>query len=460
MTESADDSLPLLSRRDDTPFAVLLSPTAALARQAPVVSTARFRRHVLALAEQLPAGEFAINLCDSRYLFCVAFCAALLRGHTNLLPPNRAAQTLATLERRHSCYYLVDGEVVDTQLPVLDLAGFEFPDGEAPAQALDIPGDHIAAECYTSGSTGESKPIPKRWSQLARANAVNGQRMLEDGGELVFQLATVPPQHMWGLETSVMLPLHHELTMTDTRPFYPADIVAQLQRLPTPRMLVSSPIHLRALLAHDPQTPLPQLQRVLCATAPLGQALAADVEARTGARLVEIYGCSELGSMASRATSETEVWSLFPGFSMWHDEGGATLARAPHIEEVAHLGDHLELLDESHFRLAGRTEDLLNIAGKRASLAEINRVLLEFDGIVDGVVFAPPQRAEQRLAALVVFRPGVDKSALLAHFRGRIDPAFIPRPIVDVPGLPRADSGKLPKEAVLALYAGRGRQAS
>ena len=458
MSESVTDSLPLLSRRDDHPFAFILTPTPSLTGQPSLISVGRFYHHVLGVAEQLPERGFAINLCENRYLFCVAFCAALVRRHTNLLPPNRAPQTLGALEHRHQCYYLVDGQAPDTEAPVIDLATNALADGERAGGKIGVASEHVAAVCYTSGSTGESKPIHKTWGQFFRANTLNGERMAAGLDRPIYQLATVPPQHMWGLETSVLLPLHHAITLCDARPLYPADIVAQLNQLPAPRLLVSTPIHLRALIAAD--TDLPPLQRILCATSPLGQQLAAEVEQKSGGQLLEIYGCSELGSMAARATSTTDIWTLFPGFELERDDEG-TCARARHMGDATRLGDHLELLDDRRFRLAGRTADLVNIAGKRGSLAEINRVLLEFEGIDDGVVFQPSlTSSRRRLAALVVMRPGVEKTELVSHFRDRIDAAFIPRPIVSVAQLPRAESGKLPRDAVLALYESLRRGAS
>ena len=54
------------------------------------VTVARFERHVRALATRLPSGDYAINLCEDRYRFLVAFWAVAHRGQGNLLPPSRA----------------------------------------------------------------------------------------------------------------------------------------------------------------------------------------------------------------------------------------------------------------------------------------------------------------------------------------------------------------------------------
>src|SRR2546421_11978137 len=82
------------------------------------------------------------------------------------------------------------------------------------------------------------------------------------------------------------------------RPFFPADVCAALEATPRPRALVTTPIHLRALL--DGAAELPALDFLLCATAPLAPQLASEAETRFRAPLHEIYGCTEAGQVATR----------------------------------------------------------------------------------------------------------------------------------------------------------------
>ena len=111
-------------------------------------------------------------------------------------------------------------------------------------------------------------------------------------------VATVPPQHMYGFESSVLLALHGGATLDAARPFFPADVAAALARTRAPRLLVTTPFHLKTVL--DADLALPPLALVLCATAPLSPQLAARAEERFGAPLLEIYGCTEAGQVATR----------------------------------------------------------------------------------------------------------------------------------------------------------------
>lgn len=73
-------------------------------------------------------------------------------------------------------------------------------------------------------------PHVKRWGSLARNARREAERLgVTQGHALV---GTVPAQHMYGLESTVLLPLQSGCALDATRPFYPADICAALAALP------------------------------------------------------------------------------------------------------------------------------------------------------------------------------------------------------------------------------------
>jgi acyl-coenzyme A synthetase/AMP-(fatty) acid ligase len=96
--------------------------------------------------------------------------------------------------------------------------------------------------------------------------------------------------------------------------------------------------------------------------------------------------------------------------------------------------------------------DMVEVAGKRASLADLTRRLLAVPGVEDAVVFQPDDAVGtvvHRLAALAV-APGLTEAQLLGSLAAVVDPVFLPRPLRLVPSLPRNAVGKLPREALLA----------
>jgi acyl-coenzyme A synthetase/AMP-(fatty) acid ligase len=101
--------------------------------------------------------------------------------------------------------------------------------------------------------------------------------------------------------------------------------------------------------------------------------------------------------------------------------------------------------------LHGRTADLVNVAGKRSSFAYLNTQLNAIPGVVDGAFFLREgltgSTGVVRLGAMVV-APGLSVAALTEHLRQRIDPVFLPRPLLLVEQLPRNATGKLPQQAL------------
>jgi len=116
----------------------------------------------------------------------------------------------------------------------------------------------------------------------------------------------------------------------------------------------------------------------------------------------------------------------------------------------------IELRGRTRFLLHGRTAELVNIAGKRTSLASLNYHLNSITDVRDGVFFMPEQEdgAVTRLTAFVV-APGLTSEKVMNALRQRIDAAFLPRPLYLVESLPRNDTGKLPRQALSQLLTER-----
>jgi len=427
-------------------------------RAAQPVRAAQYLADVAALAARLPPEGHVLNACADRYRFAVGLGAALLRGHAMLLPPDHTPQTVARLrEFAPDAYAFVEESTAALDLPRLTVpstpaslpASFDVP---------RVPAERLCAIVFTSGSTGTPVPNRKHWGSLERnvRGALERWALAPARPAIV---ATVPPQHMYGFESTVLASLFGGGALCAERPFYPEDICAALERVPRPRVLVSTPFHLRTLLEDTPHPPAADL--LLCATAPLDAALAALAEARFEAPLLEIYGCTETGQMASRRTTRGPEWRTLTGVRVALRDGRAW-ACGGHVEEPTPLGDALEPVAEDRFLLGARLSDTVNVAGKRSSLAHLEAQLRSIEGVADCAYYVPDEHGAggvARLAAFVV-APGRDRAALLAALRRRIDPAFLPRPLVLVEQLPRAPSGKLPREALRALARAHGVEAS
>ncbi len=425
-------AIPLLDRPDGGPL---------FHRTAGPVGAAAFLHDVAAAATVLPPGGPVLNLCEDRYAFAVAFAAALVAGRTTLLNLSAAAAA----ERHPGCVAVADAPRPGCPLPlrVLRPAGT----GRGAPNPL-VPADRPAAIVFTSGSTGAPIGHAKRWGDLvARTRAAARQFGLAAGTVI----GTVPPQHMYGLETTVLLPFHAPVGSWCGPAFFPADIAAAFPPCPAPHHLVTTPLQLRTLLQAGLDLPAPVC---ISATAPLDPALALAAETRWGGPVLEIFGATECGSIASRRPTAGPDWTPYPGIALRMDAAGAATVHAPGAPPVP-IADLLEPAPNG-FRLLGRRTDLVKRAGRRASLLGLNQVLTALPGVDDGTFVVPEDqdgRPPPRLVAVVVApdRPG---PAILADLRRVLDPVFLPRRVIHVAALPRNALGKLPRQALLDLLAG------
>ncbi len=410
-----------------------------------------FLAHAHQLAENLPEAPFAINLCEDRYAFLTAFAAALIRGQTTLLPSARAPRVIEELAADHAgSYCLVDTPMQLKRIRQHTVSLDESGVSRAQEAIPEIRADLVAAIVFTSGSTGRPNPNPKRWGDLVVGLRLARRRFefQSNGNESI--LATVPPQHMYGLEVSVVLPLVAAACVHAGRPFFPEDIRRAISVLAEPRTLFTTPTHLRACV--DSGVRWPRLSRIVSATAPLSMELAQRAEKMFSCHVMEIYGCSEAGSMASRRTVDGDLWRFYDGMTS-HQKNGIVYVRAGHLPDLVPLNDFIEVQSDSRFKLLGRHADLINIAGNRASLSDLTLKLNAIEGVRDGVFLMPDSQEGEdvpRVVALVV-APDLDRKDILARLAEHVSPVFLPRPLYQVDSLPRNAMGKLPREELSRL---------
>lgn len=418
-------------------------------------TVARFLRDVHRLAADLPEARHVCNMCEDRYHFAVTLAAAALRGQVSLLSSDRSPGALRSLAGRfEGLVSLSDLPGPETPLRhhavrlARDPAAGGLNTGSLAIPCL--PAEQTIAIAFTSGSTGVPVGHRKSWGAVVARSLDAGRRFGLDETAPAGVAGTVPPQHMYGFETTVLLPLHAAASSWSGPAFYPADIRDALAAMPAPRTLVTTPLQLRALL--DADAALPPLAGIISATAPLDPALAAAAERRWGGKVREIYGATEVGSIASRRTVEGATWTAYEQVRLVPGTDGQTRVVAPHAEPHP-LADIVDMLSPTEFRLVGRAADLVKIGGRRASLAGLNAILLGLPGVTDGAFVAPDDLGQRPGARLLAFAVAPERTPedLLAELRTRIEPVFLPRRVILAGSLPRNATGKLPRAALLAL---------
>jgi acyl-coenzyme A synthetase/AMP-(fatty) acid ligase len=413
-----------------------------------------FLGHVLAVAEIFPKNSKVLNMCADRYAFAVALFAAISNGSLTVLPNSAAPAHLAAVASEHVGLIVIGDRASSpvANLPFIDIDTQLNDTAACNAAIPSIEFNQPFAYVYTSGSTGSPKPHSKTFGCVRQSILAGAERIGRATGGKCSVLGTTPIRHMYGLESSILLPIFSGGCISAEIPFFPADVARCLQQLPAPRLLATTPFHLRKLVEAD--ISLPAIAAVLSATAPLSIELANKVSQRFACPLIEIYGSTETGQLATREACENEIWETLAGVELIVD-GEDTWAYGEIYESPQMINDIIELISPSRFRLVDRKANIINVAGKRSSLSCLNAAITKLPGVIDAVFFVPKREngAEvERLAAFVV-APGVERSQILAGLRAHVDPVFLPRPLIFVDALPRDGNGKIQAAVMQSLIA-------
>ena len=443
--------LPLASYRA-AGDAVLIGPAGTL-------DAASFFAQAARLAGALPQARHVINLCETRHGFMLGFAAALMRGQVSLLPPGRArADWEQLLGRYPGAYVLSEQPIAGADAFTLGAIAEERTDAALSIPCIDS--NAVAAILFTSGSTGVPAAHSKSWGRLCAGARMFAATLGWEECPTRAIVGSVPPQHMFGFESTVMLPWQAGVPVHASNPLLAADLESALGECARPAWWMTTAMLLRAPLQ---ATSLPGLQGVVASTMSLPAELARAAEAAWRVPVIELYGSTETGALATRRTASETAWTPMPGVTL-HAQGQGEergfRAEGSHIETPVVLGDVLDLHPDGRFHWLGRTADLVKVGGKRASLFTLNLALSGIPGVADGVFSFPPQaratgnesHPARRLAAFFVSET-LGPAQVLAALRERIDPAFMPRPIHRVARLPRNATGKLTQAALGELFA-------
>ncbi|SIS45601.1 AMP-binding protein [Salimicrobium flavidum] len=119
-------------------------------------------------------------------------------------------------------------------------------------------------------------------------------------------------------------------------------------------------------------------------------------------------------------------------------------------------GDWATVDDKGYFQITGRSDDVLNVAGKRIGPSEIESVLVEHEDVVEaGVIGAPHEvKGEEAIGFVVVKNGNSDQlteelTELLVEKMGK---AMAPKKVYIVSDLPKTRNAKVMRRAIKSAY--------
>ncbi len=171
------------------------------------VSAARFLADVGQLAGRLGQTRHVLNACADRYHFSVGLAACIVSGRLSLLPSTHTREVIHQLRVfAPDAVCLTDEDHCAIGLPRVRYPTDATGERPVPYTVPAIDAAQRVAYVFTSGSTGTPLPYAKTWGSLVGCVREESRRLGLDGAAWSI-LATVPPQHMYGLESSVLMAL-------------------------------------------------------------------------------------------------------------------------------------------------------------------------------------------------------------------------------------------------------------
>lgn len=307
---------------------------------------------------------------------------------------------------------------------------------------------------FTGGSTG----APRVWTKTPRnimGEALHLSEMFSISPEDII-LATVPPIHIYGLLFSVAVPLVSGARVVAEICTFPQEILTAVRRR-SPTLLVAVPMHYRVLGGTD----LPQgiFRLAFSSGGMLDEHDAVNFHRQTACRLVEVYGSTETGGIATRCRADGEEhWTPFESVQCMI-AGERLSVRSEFIspglerdERGFYLtGDRVHSVEGGRFALLGRADGIAKVGGKRVDLAEIRQKLKALPGVRDALVINLPadKGRENEIAALVA--GDTDETSIRKALSESLEPYAVPRRIRIVDAIPATRMGKHDRRSIEEL---------
>jgi acetyl-CoA synthetase len=374
----------------------------------------------------------------------------------------------------------------------------ELRDCPGTLAPLPVDSEHPYLLTYTSGTTGKPKGVLH----------VHGGFLVSIAREVAYQ-ADAHPDDVVHFATDmgwIMGPwtvvgcgaLGARIVFAEGAPDWPPDRLWRLVEEERVSILGCSPTLIRALIPHgDPTADLSSLRTIVTTGEPWNPAPYRWLFERVGGGRCPIVNCSggtEVGAcFLSCSVAEPikecslggpalgmavdvldpdgrslvgtgEVGELvcrrpFPGMTrgFWRDPERYLETYWRRFPGVWTHGDWASVDEDGYWFLHGRSDDTLNIAGKRIGPAELESAAVAHPAVTEAAAVGVPHPVKGEAAWLFcVLAPGAkaEEDELRALVADALGKAFAPERVVFVPALPKTRSAKIVRRAVRAAAVG------
>ncbi len=317
---------------------------------------------------------------------------------------------------------------------------------------------------YTSGSTGEPKPISLTREQMILSARMTGEALNLKSGDRT--LVCLSPQYIAGLMMLVRgLVLELELTIVEpsSDPFESFD----LKKVPPFDFTALVPLQMQAILSNPEHTVfLSKMKAVLVGGAAMAISLQKQIQ-KMKAPVYQTFGMTETVShFALRRLSgpnASESYQVLRGVEIGQDERGClTIQSALINHRTVVTNDMVELVSDKSFIWQGRVDNVINSGGVKVPAerveAALGQALYEMD--VELREFFVVGMADERYheVVVVVFTgkplPAATEKTLKELLAKRLKMYELPKRILYMDSVVRTRSGKIDRRASLVKFSG------
>ena len=168
----------------------------------------------------------------------------------------------------------------------------------------------------------------------------------------------------------------------------------------------------------------------------------------------------EHGRSVRGRVGELVVRQPWPGMTQgfWHDEARYLQTYWSRFDDVWVHGDWASVEGDGYWFIHGRSDDTINVAGKRVGPAEYESALVGQGSVREAAAIAVPDKIKgDAVVCLAVVRPGVTedetlRQALAHAVVASLGKALAPKTIAFVDDLPRTRNAKLRRRVARARY--------
>ncbi len=231
---------------------------------------------------------------------------------------------------------------------------------------------------FTSGSTGNYKRCTKTIHNIEEESySIN--KVVENfklGETNVY--TTVSHQHLYGFSWALIWPLLYKKTIHTERLFIPELIHKKLCQ--DNCILVTTPVIISHLEGntHKPITN----SLIISAASKLPTNVAIQFQNNYSIPILETYGSSETGVIAYRQPPSNSLWQAFNSVDISTDSN-QLIVKSPFFNQEKLLMPDIVEMHNDKFKLKGRVDKIVKIAGNRLSLSQMHNILLEHELIQD-----------------------------------------------------------------------------